>query len=170
MLLTNELSQMRRWLHILQWSVAGVIILMSLLCLWTIRMRRLQNSGRTASTTATRVQSSPPESPVVSPRGEAPATSGRVSDAGPSPSGQTVRYGRQVNVTPTVPQETPCCRASTEAISCCMVPTLFPCISPVWSAVTTQNGLNEPDPHSRNYPELQRLVQSWWAKLQRRQR
>ena len=26
------------------------------------------------------------------------------------------------------------------------------CISPVWSAATTQNGLNEPDPDSRNFP------------------
>ena len=35
------------------------------------------------------VESSPPESPVVSPRNEAAATSVRVSDAVPSPSGQT---------------------------------------------------------------------------------
>ena len=56
-----------------------------------------------------------------------------------------------MNVTPTVPQEASCC-SSTEAVSCCHVPTLLPCVSPVWSAVTTQNGLNEPDPHSRNFP------------------
>ena len=50
---SDQLSQMRRKLQILQWSVAGVIIMMNLLCHWTIRMRRLQKMGRTASTTGT---------------------------------------------------------------------------------------------------------------------
>ena len=79
-----------------------------------IRMRRLQNNGRTASTTGTNVEtpvsvrSSPPlpfpvvsqnlprpsESPVLPLRGEASATFVRVSDAVPVPSasGQTSRY------------------------------------------------------------------------------
>ena len=100
--LANELSQMRGELQILQWSVAGVLILICLLCLWIIRMRRLQSSGRIASTIGTHVetinaQPSPTESLVVSPRGDAAATSVRVSNA--------VRYRSHVNVTPTVPQE-----------------------------------------------------------------
>ena len=90
-------------------------------------MKRLENNGRTASTTGTHVEtpvsvrSSPPlpfpvvsqnlprpsESPVLSLRGEASATFVRVSDAVllPSPSGQTARHRRHVNVTPTVSQE-----------------------------------------------------------------
>ena len=54
-LLTNELSQMRRELQFLQWFVAGVVILLSWLCLWMIRMRRLPSNGRTASTIGTHV-------------------------------------------------------------------------------------------------------------------
>ena len=65
-------------------------------------MRRLQSSGRLASTIGTHVQTinaqpSLTESPVMSPRGDGTATSVRVSNA--------VRYRRRVNVTPTVPQE-----------------------------------------------------------------
>ena len=76
-----------------------------------IRVRRSLNSGRTASTIGTSVetisvQSSPPESLVMSPRGEAATPSVRVSNAVPVPSTQTVRYRRHVNVTPKVPQET----------------------------------------------------------------
>ena len=103
------------------------------LCLCMIRMRRSLNNGRTASTSGTSVetisvQSSPPESPVMAPRGDAATTSVRVSNAVPVPSAQTVRYRRHVNVT----LKRRWCRASTEAISCCPVPTLFPCISRVW--------------------------------------
>ena len=141
--LANESSQMRRALQILQWSVAGVIILTSLLCLWTIRMKRLQNNdGRMASTIRRHVetiilQSSPTETPVVYPRGESATTSVRVSDAVPSPSRPTARCRRHVNVTPTMP------RASTEAINCCLLPRLFPGNSLVWSSVTTRNRLKE---------------------------
>ena len=160
---------MRRELQILRWSVAGVVILMSLLCLWTIRMRRLQNNGRTASTTGTNVEtpvsvrSSPPlpfpvvsqnlprpsESPVLSLRGEASATFVRASDAVllPSPSGQTARHRRHVNVTPTVSQEAllSCLQRSHQLLP-------SPCISLFGvPSVNTQNGRNEPDPHSRNF-------------------
>ena len=119
---TNEVSQMRRELQTLQWSLAEVVLQMIFSCLWMIRLRLL-NNGKTTSTIGTSVetisvQSSPPESPQMSP----------------------------VDVTPTVPQET-LCRASTEAISCCLVPTLSPC----WIAVATQRGLNEQNPHSRNF-------------------
>ena len=85
---------------------------MVLLCLWMIRTRRSLNNGRTASTSGTSVemisvQSSPPESPVMSPRGEAATTSVRVSNAVPVPSAQIVRYRRHVNVTPAVPSRDP---------------------------------------------------------------
>ena len=65
-------------------------------------MRRVQSNGRTASTNGTHVetinaQPSPTESPVVFLRGDAAATSVRVSNA--------VRYRRHVTVTPTVRQE-----------------------------------------------------------------
>ena len=95
-----------------------------LLCLWMIRMKRSLNKGRSASTSGTSVetisvQSSPPECPVMAPRGEAATTSVRVSNAVAVPSAQTVRYRRHVNVTPAV--------ASTEDLSCCLVPTLSPC-------------------------------------------
>ena len=56
--LTNELSEMRRELRILRWSVARVIILLSLLCLWMIRMRpspRKMDSTSRAPTNGTRV-------------------------------------------------------------------------------------------------------------------
>ena len=70
-------------------------------------MRRSLNNGRDGtSVEKISVQSSPPEPPVMSPRGEAATTSVRVSNAVPVPSAQTVRYRRHVNVTPTVPQET----------------------------------------------------------------
>ena len=52
------------------------------------------------------VQSSPPESPVMSPRGEATTEFFRVSNAVSSPRSQTARYRRHMSVTPTVPQET----------------------------------------------------------------
>ena len=94
-------------------------MLLSLLFIWMIRMRRSQSNGRTDSTSGTSVetisvQSSPTESPVMSPRCEAVNSCVRVSNAGPSPSGQTVKYRRHVNVTPTVPQEDllPCCHRS----------------------------------------------------------
>ena len=148
--LTNELSQMRRELQILQLSVARVVILMRLLYLWMIRMRRLQSNGKTASTIGTHVETTSAQpSPTESPE----ATQQQLLFVSQTPfrlRRQTPRYRRHVNVTPTVPQET-CCRASTAATSCCLVPTLFPCISHVWIAITTQNGLNEPDLHSRNF-------------------
>ena len=53
-----------------------------------------------------------------------------------------------------------------KAMICCMVPTLSPCTSRVWIAVTTQSGLSGQDPHSRN---LNECFRRGWAKLQRRQ-
>ena len=128
---------------------------LSLLCLWTIRMRRLQNKGRTASTIGTHVetisvQSSPPESPVVS-RGEAAATSVRVSIAVPSPSAQTARKQRHVSVTPSasrglvvVPPKKPPDVAWFQR--CFWVSLLFGVPS------RRKSGLNEPDPHPNNFP------------------
>ena len=94
--LTNELSQMRRELQTLQWSLAEVILLMILLCLSMILVRRSLNNGMTASTSGSSVETisvqlSPPESAVMSPRGEAATTSFRVSVAVLVPSAQTVR-------------------------------------------------------------------------------
>ena len=74
-------------------------------------MSRSLNNGTTTSTKGTSVetisvQSSPPASPVMSPRGEATTEFVRVSNAVSSPPAQTARYRRQMSVTPTVPQET----------------------------------------------------------------
>ena len=98
-LLTDELSQMRRELRTLQWSLVGVILLMIFLCLWMSRMRKSMNNGTTTSTNGTSaetisVQSSPPESPVMSPRSEATTEFVRVSNAVSSPPAQTARYRR----------------------------------------------------------------------------
>ena len=49
---TSELGQMREEVRTLRWLVAGLIILLSFLCLWLIRMRS-QNNGGTAFTTGT---------------------------------------------------------------------------------------------------------------------
>ena len=107
-LLTDELSQMRRELRTLQWSLVGVILLMSFLCLWMSRMRRSLNYGTTTSTNGTpvetiSVQSSPPASLVIPPRSEDFV---RVSNDASSPPAQIARYRRNMSVTPTVPQET----------------------------------------------------------------
>ena len=135
---------MRRELQTPQWSLAGVILLVILLCLCMIRMRRSLNYGKTASTSGTSVetigvQSSPPESSLMSPRGR----------------GGSVSTNSEIST----PRERdsqclkrPQCRVSTDSTSCCLVPTQFPCISRVWIAVTTQSGLNGQDPHSRNFP------------------
>ena len=71
-----------------------------------------ESNDRTDSTSGTSVetisvQSSPTESPVMSPRREAVNSCVRVSNAGPSPSAQTVKYRRHVNVTSTVPSRGP---------------------------------------------------------------
>ena len=64
---------------------------------------------------------------------------------------QTARYRRHVSVTPTVPQETLVSRFHRSHQCCCLVPTLFPCISLVLIASTTQSGHIEQDPHSSNF-------------------
>ena len=171
--LTNELSQMRRELQTLQWFLAGVILLMILSCLCVIRMRRSPNNGRTASTTGTsvetiNVQSSPPESPVMSPRGEAATTSVRVSHAVPVPSAQSVRYRRHVNATPTVPQETlvSCLHRSHQLLpGSNAVSVYLTCLDCRHHAKWTQRT----GPTFQEFPVLQRMVQAWWAKSQRRQ-
>ena len=102
-LLTDELSQMRRELRTLQWSMVGVILLMIFVCLWMSRVRRSLNNGTTTSTVGTSVETicvQPPESPVMSPRSEATTEFVRVSNTVSSPPAQTVRYRRHVNVTP----------------------------------------------------------------------
>ena len=146
---------MRRELQILQWSVVGMISPDELLFLWTIRLRMLQNNGRTASTNdihveTINVQSSPPEPPVASSRSEAAATFVRVSDAVPSPSSQKARYRHHVNVTPTLPREAllSCLHRSHQLLlGSNAVSVDLTCLE----CVTTQNGLYEPDPHSRNF-------------------
>ena len=110
-LLTDEMSQMRRELRTLQWSLVGMILLMIFLCRWMSRMRRSLNNSTTTSTNGTSVettsvQSSPPESPVMSPRSEATTEFVCVSNAVSSPSARTARYRRNMSVTPTLPQET----------------------------------------------------------------
>ena len=129
---------MRRELQLLlPWSVAGVIILMSSLRLWTIRVRRdcrrmVGRPPRLVTHVETfSVQSSPPESPVVSPRTPPCECDSHSASSGP------------VAVPPQKPSVVAWCHR-------------WPCISRVWSAATTQNGLNEPDPHSRNFCERYR--------------
>ena len=146
---------------------------MMLLCLWMIRMRRSLNNGKTASTSGTSVetssvQSSPPESPVMSPRGEAATPSVRVSNAAQVPSAQTVRYRRHVNVTPTVPQETLvlCFHRNHQLLlGSNAVSVYLTCLDCRHHAKWTQRTR----PTFQEFPELQRMVQAWRAKFQRRQ-
>ena len=146
--LTNELNQMKRELEILRWFVAGVITLLSLLFIWMIRTRRSQSNGRTESTSGTSVetisaQSSSTEFPVMSLRCEAANPCVRVSDAGPSPSAQTRKYRRHVNVIPTMPQENllPCFHRSHQLVPGSNAVSV--CTSPAWIAVITQSGIIE---------------------------
>ena len=81
------------------------------------------------------VQSSPPESLVMSPKGEAATLPVCVSNAVPVPSAQTVRYRRYVHVTPTVPQKTLPTKPSVVA----------------WT--------QRPGPTFQEFHELQRMVQ-----------
>ena len=143
---------------------------MILLCLWMIRMRRSLNYGKTASMIGTSVetisaQSSPPESPVVSPRSEATSDFVRVSSAASSPPAQTARYRRHVNVTPTVPQETlvSCFHRSHQLLpGSNAVSVYLTCLDcPHHAKWTHRTG-----PTFQQFPELQRMVQAWWAKLQ----
>ena len=120
-----------------------------------IRVRRSLNNGRTASTIGTSVetisvQSSPPESPVMPPRGEAATPSVRVSNAVPVPSAQTVRYRRHVNVTPKVPQETlvSCFHRSHQLLpGPNSVSVYLTCLDSRHHVDSTQQ-----DPHSGNFP------------------
>ena len=167
-LLTNELSPMRRELQILQRSVAGTIILVSLLCLldepceeitehwqdgrhdWYTCRDAVQCSTKSSTPVPDCVTESSASiriSSVTSPRR---SISNICSCLRRRPSTVSVRINIQIPRRQS--HKRPCSCASKEAISCCLVPTLFPCISPVWSAVTTQNGLKEPDAHSRNFP------------------
>ena len=173
-LLTDELSQMKRELRILQWSLVGVILLMILLCLWMIRMKKSLNNGKTASMTGTAVetisvQSSPPESPVMSPRSEATSDFVRVSSAASSLPAQTARNRRHVNVTPTVPQETlvSCFHRSHHLLpGSNAVSVYLTCLDCRHHARWT----HRTGPTFQQFPELQRIVQAWWAKLQQRLR
>ena len=121
--------------------MAGVILPDDLIVPWDDPNEEI-TEGRTASTSGTSVetisvQSSPPESTVMSPRGEAATSSVRVSNAVP------FRQPRERD-------------SSTETINCCLIPTLFPCISRVWIAVTQRTG-----PTFQEFPELQQMVQAW---------
>ena len=146
---------MRRELRTLQWSLAGVILLMILLCLWMIRMRRSLNNGKTASTSGTSVetssvQSSPPESPVMSPRGEAATPSVRVSNA--------VQVPVSTNSEISTPRERDSHSASRDpGVVLPQKPSVVACfqrvsVNAVWIAVTTRSGLNGQDLLSRNFP------------------
>ena len=162
--LTNELNQMKRELEILRWFVAGVIILLSLQFIWMIRMRRSQSNGRTDSPSGTSVetisaQSSPTESPVMSPRCEAANPCVRVSNDGPSPSAQTVKYRRHVNVTPTVPQENllPCFHRSHQLLpGSNAVSVYLTCLDCRHHAKWT----HQTGPTFQEFPELQRMAWS----------
>ena len=114
------------------------------------------------------VQSSPTESPVMSPRCEAVNSCVRVSNAGPSPSAQTVKYRRHVNVTPTVPQEDllPCFHRSHQLLpGSNAVSVYLTCLDCCHHAKWT----HRTGPTFQQFPELQQMVQAWWTKLQRRQ-
>ena len=107
--------------------------MMSLLCLWTIRMRRSEHwqDGLHDWYTCRDDQCS-----VESARISSGASQRRSSSSIYSclrRRSVSVRTNSQIS-TPCecdFPQclKRPCCRASTEAISCCLVPTLFPCTS-----------------------------------------
>ena len=161
--LTNELNQMKRELEILRWFVAGVTILLSLMFIWMIRTRRSQSNGRTDSTSGTSVetisvQSSPTESPVMSPRCEAVNSCVRVSNARPSPSAQTVKYRRHLNVTPTVPQEDllPCFHRSHQLLpGSNAVSVYLTCLDCRHHAKWT----HRTGPTFQQFPELQQMVQ-----------
>ena len=106
--------------------------------------------------------------PVMSPRCEASLDSVPVSNAGPSPSAQTVKYRRHVNVTPTVPQEglLPCFHRSHHVLpGSNAVSVYLTCLDCRHHAKWTQRT----GPTFQQFPELQRMVQAWWTKLQRRQ-
>ena len=112
-------------------------------------------------------QSSPTESPVMSPRCEAANPCVRVSNAGPSPSAQTVKYRRHVNVTPTVPQENllPCFHRSHQLLpGSNAVSVYLTCLDCRHHAKWT----HRTGPTFQQFPELQQMVQAWWTKLQRR--
>ena len=160
---------MKRELEILRWFVAGVIILLNLLLIWMIRTRRSQSNGRTDSTSGTAVetisvQSSPTESPVMSPRCEAVNSCVRVSNAGPSPSAQIVKYRRHVNVTPTVPQEDlfPCFHRSHQLLpGSNAVSVYLTCLDCRHHAKWT----HRTGPTFQQFLELQQMVQAWWTKF-----
>ena len=88
----------------------------------------------------------------------------------PSPSGQTARHRPpRLNVTPTVSQKALCYRASKEVISCFLVPAAvsmyLTCLRCRHHAKWTQRAR----PTFQEFPDLQRMVQAWWASFQRRQ-
>ena len=90
----------------------------------------------------------------------------RVSNAGPAPSAQTVRYRRHVNVTHTVPQETmvSCFHRSHQLLpGSNAVSVYLSCLDCRHHAKWTQRT----GPKFQEFPELQRIVQAWWAKLRR---
>ena len=120
-----------------------------------------------ASVETISAQSSPTESPVMSPRCEAANPCVRVSNAGLSPSAQTVKYRRLVNVTPTVPQKNllPCFhRTSPLLLGSNAVSVHLTCLDCRHHAKWTYRT----GPTFQQFPELQQMVQAWWTKLQRR--
>ena len=169
-LLTDE---MRRVLRTLQWSLLGVIFLMIFLCLSMSQMRRSLNNGTTTSTNGTSVetisfQSSPPESPMMSPRSEATTEFCRVSNAVSSPPAQTAMCRRSMSATPTVPQETlvSCFHRSHQLLpGSNAVSVYLTCLDCRHHA----KGTHPTGPILQQFLELQRMVQARWAKLQRRQ-
>ena len=109
------------------------------------------------------VESSPRESPVMSPRSEATTDSVRVSNAVSSPPAQTARYRRNMSATPTAPQETlvSCFHRSHQLL-------------PGSNAVSVSHFLDcrhhakwthRMGPTFQQFRELQQMVQAWWAKL-----
>ena len=114
------------------------------------------------------VQSNPPESLVMSPRSEATTEFVRVSNAVSSPPAQTARYRRNMNVTPTVPQKTlvSCFHRSHQLLpGSNTVSVYLTCLDCRHNA----KWIHRTGPTFQQFPELQQMVQAWWAKLQRRQ-
>ena len=134
---------------------------MIFLCLWTIRTRRSLNNGTTTSTNGTSVetisvQSSPPESPVMSPQR---LGHHRVCSCLKRRFVSASTKRRHMNVTPTVPQETlvSCLHRSHQLLpGSNAVPLYLTCLDCRHHAKWT----HRTGPTFQQFPELQRMVQA----------
>ena len=154
--LTNELSQMRRELRTIQWSLVGVILLVIFLFLWMSRMRSTTTSTNGRSVETISIQSSPPESLVMLPRREA-----------------TTEFVRRRFVSTNSHNSTQHeCDAHSAAGDVGFVLSQKPSVVARLQrclCVPHAKWTHPTRPTFQQYPELQRMVEVWWAKLQRRQ-